>query len=155
MLTGFKIHSTRLYALQHIFTCLRAVTGQRLNVKGQVKSQRSSQMSNVKSKVKGQVKGQRSKVNSKVKGQFKGQRSKVKRSKVKPKVKSKVKGQRSKVKGQRSKVKGQRSKVKGQRSSQSSKGQIIRLKPLKCKFFQFRTVYTNQEINEYLRYRKV
>ena len=57
-----------------------------------------------------------------------------------PKVKSKVKGQ---VKGQ--------VKVKGQRS----KGQIIRLKPLKCRFFPFRTVYTNQEINECLRYRKV
>ena len=51
---------------------------------------------------------------------------------------------RSKVKGQRSKVK--RSKVKGQ---------TIGLKPLKSKFFHFRTVYTNQEINEYLRYRKV
>ena len=75
MLTCFKIHSTGLYTLQHIFTCLRVVTGQR-----------------------------------------------------------------SKVKGQRSKVKGQRSKVKGQKV----KGQIIRLKPLKCKFFQFRTVYTIQ-----------
>ena len=85
----------------------------------------------------------RSKVKLKVKGQVKGQRSNVK---------GQVKGQRSKVKGQRSKVK---SKVKGQVNGQvKCQSQIIRLKPLKCKFFQFRIVYTNREINEYLRYRK-
>ena len=46
MLTCFKIRSTELYTLQHIFTCLRVVTGQRSKVKSKVKGQ-----------VKGQVKG--------------------------------------------------------------------------------------------------
>ena len=51
-------------------------------------------------------------------------------------------------------VKGQKGQ-KGQKVKTSKGQKVKRLKPLKYIFFHFPTVYTNQEINEYLRYRKV
>ena len=73
MLTCFTIRSTELYTLQHIFTCLRAVTCQRSKVKSKAKFQRSKVKGQVKGQVKSQVKGQR----SKVKGQRSNHRAKT------------------------------------------------------------------------------